>query len=566
MVKKLTWLMLLVLGCIAPIALAGIEATATVDRQSIEQQDTLTLKVRINDTGRYETPDLSGLKQNFEVLSTSQNSRHSIINGNSNSMTEWTITLYPKRTGQLIIPAIKIDGAKTRPIKITVKQNAPAAAGELQPVFMESTISQTEAYVQQQLIYTLRIFHSIQLDNLNVTEPEFDSATLKKLSQNSFRRNLNGTPYRVHEITYGIYPQEPGELIIPEQVFTATQATGRSSMFQRFDRGPVVRRMSEQHSINVKAAPNLKGSALWLPAKKLTLVETWSSSPRELREGDSVTRTITIKAEGVMASQLPPTVFSKLDGAKLYPDKGQTNNEEKADGLLATRTDSTAIIPTRAGKLTLPVIEVQWWDTQANKLRTASIPSKTLNILPALEGDTQQASRAFDHSSNPLNQTAPKQEIIYQSNPFWMLLSALLAIVWVCTLLAYWHLRRSTQHAPTLESEITTTSLSEKAAFKALSEACRSQDMQRTRQAMIDWGNSYWPEQGIASLNDIQRQVGEGPIHTCLQQLDNALFGNRQDHSWNGEGLLSAIQLFKKSQTVKKQQSAALSPLYESHT
>lgn len=567
MVKKLTWLSMLLYCLISPAVFAGIEASATVDRRQIEQQDTLTLTIRINDTGRYETPDLSELKLDFDVLGTSQNSRHSIINGSSSSMTEWTITLYPKRTGQLIIPAIKIDGAKTNPMTITVTKNTPAASGQLQPVFIESSISNTEAYVQQQLIYTIRIFHSIPLDNLNITEPEFESATAKKLAQNSFKRNLQGTPYRVHEITYGIYPQQSGELIIPEQVFTATQSLGRNSLFSRFDRGPMVHRVSEQHSVTIKPAPQLKNTSLWLPARNLTLVENWSSNPRELRVGDSITRTITIKAEGVIAALLPPITFSTLDGAKLYPDKGQINNQEQADGMVATRMDSTAIIPTRAGQLNLPSIEVSWWDTKTDQLRTANIPAKTLTVLAAPADSSQQASQAFDHSTNPLQQTTGNTEIVYQSNPFWLWMSLVLSIVWLLTLAAFWRLRQkyqhlNQQHKQPAAAPQTPVNKQEKATFKALTEACRSQDLHNTRQAMIDWAQSYWPDESIYSLNDICNHVGDDPINTYLQQLDNAIYGKRKDQSWNGQGLLSAVQLFKKSQPVKKSHSSALSPLY----
>mgnify|MGYP000076603733 FL=1 len=567
MVKKLTWLSMLLYCLISPAVFAGIEASATVDRRQIEQQDTLTLTIRINDAGRYETPDLSELKVNFDVLGTSQNSRHSIINGSSSSMTEWTIPLYPKRTGQLTIPAIKIDGAKTKPIVITVTKNAPAASGQLQPVFMESTISDSEAYVQQQLIYTLRIFTSIALNNGSFTEPEFDNATIKQLSKNKFQRKLNGTTFIVNEMTYAIYPQQAGELIIPEQVFTATQSLGRNSLFSRFDRGPMVRRVSEQHSVTIKPAPQLKNTSLWLPARNLTLVENWSSNPRALRVGDSITRTITIKAEGVMAALLPPITFSTLDGAKLYPDKGQINNQEQADGMVATRIDSTAIIPTRAGQLNLPPIEVSWWDTRTDRLRTANIAARTLTVLAAPADSSQQASQAFDHSTNPLQQKAGNTEIVYQSNPFWLWMSLVLSIVWLLTLAAFWRLRQKYQYLNQQQKQSETApqtrvNKQEKATFKALTEACRSQDLHNTRQAMIDWAQSYWPDERIYSLNDICDHVGDDPIKTCLQQLDNAIYGNRKDQSWNGQGLLSAVQLFKKSQPVKKTQPSALSPLY----
>jgi len=139
---------------------------ASIDRSVIAVNDTLTFTIRLNGGGSFRGPDLVPLNQNFHVLGNSQSSRHMIRNGHSESWTEWVITLMPKREGRLTIPAINIDGQITEPISINVQPSVPGSLDNLQPIFLESEVDKSSVYTQQQVIYTVRIFQSIQLNNI----------------------------------------------------------------------------------------------------------------------------------------------------------------------------------------------------------------------------------------------------------------------------------------------------------------------------------------------------------------------------------------------------------------
>lgn len=568
MVKKQLFMLFFVIGWTLWVSVtqAGITAQATVDRKTISEQDTLSLTIRIDDTGTYTTPNLSGIEKDFNVLGTNQNNRHSIINGQSSSYTEWIVSLVPKRVGRLHIPPIKIDGATTHPITINVTASTPVAPGELQPLFLESTVSHSEAFVQQQLIYTLRIFHSIQIESPNLTQPEFDNATVKELPQQSFRRQIKGTTYRVHEISYAIFPQQEGEFIIPEQVFTAHQATGRRSLFQRFGQGQRIRRVSEQITVNIKAPPRSIGNTPWLPANALTLEENWSASPRELRVGESITRTITVDAEGVMAAHLPPISFPQTPSVKLYPDKGQTENKEEAHGIIARRIDSTAIIPTKAGKLVLPAIRIDWWDVKAKKMRQAVIPASTHTVLPSLEQQTiSTAPRSIDHSPSTISSTPPPQ-VITVSNPFWMWLSLVTSLLWVITGVAYWRLRAQLlqfNNSTSIAKPTSLNTVSEAQAFKLLAQACSDQDLNATRTALINWAASRWPDKRINSLEDIRKNINHQALSDLLLQLDCILFGKTKGEEWQAKELLSIIRLLRKKPSSPNSKTENLSPLYQ---
>ena len=537
---------------------------ASIDRSVIAIDDTLTLTIRINDGGSYTGPDLNPVKTSFYVLGNSQSSRHMIRNGKSESWTEWVITLMPKRKGRLEIPAINVDGQRTQPISISVQPSIPTPGGTLEPVFLESEVDTSSVYVQQQIIFTLRIFQSVQLDNMNITEPEFDNAAMEKLGQNSFQRRIQNSPYRVHELRYAIYPQETGDFIIPEMMFSANEAMARRSAFSLPGQGKRIRKMTQQHKIKVKAPPPSFSGDTWLPAKSVKLIETWSNSPGNIYVGDSITRTITIEADGLLDSQLPPLSFSPIEGAKFYPDKGSSETSVTDKGSLSSRADSAAIIPTREGEIILPEIRLQWWDTKRNKMQEAVIPASTLLVKPALNGTQGNSTPlAMDHSLTAAKVSTVSADSQTADNLLWQVVAAGFALAWLLTLYLWWQLKSKGTIDVVQEDSVVAKSLSEQQTFGLLSQTCRDNDIHEVRTALVNWARAYWPEQNIQSLQDIQAQSDHPSLNTALAQLDNVLYGNQQDSSgWHGESLLSVIKLVRENGKNKSTKAAGLKPLY----
>lgn len=536
--------------------------TANIDRSVIAIDESFTLSIRINETSIKTGPELSSLETDFHVLANSQSSRHMLKNGRSESWTEWTISLIPKRQGQLSIPAIAINGQYTQAISINVLAAVPQARGELRPIYLESEIDKDTVYVQQQLIYTLRIYQSIQLDNMNITEPEFDDAAMEKLEQNTFQRRIQNTPYRVHELRYAIFPQKTGELIIPELVFTANETVSRRSMFTLPGQGRPIRKSSQQHSVQVVSSPDSFPGDTWLPAKSLQVTESWSGNPDDIRVGDSITRTVTINADGLLHTQLPPYNFPSLDGARFYPDKGKGETTATNQGVISTRIDSAAIIPTKAGTIELPEIRISWWDINQNKLQQALIPASKLTVKSALiDNQSSGTPLAIDHSNseqlaaNPVNTST-------NNNIMWRLIAVLLALLWLITLLQWWRLKKKIAGAEQPQASTSESVLSERQAFKTLTQVCQNNKIKEARPAIIQWAKAFWPDKKIHSLQDI-RHCCHTELGTALLQLDNLLYGNSPDNSqWNGEGVLSIIQAMRNDKQQKQAVERQLPPLY----
>ena len=137
----------------------------------------------------------------------------------------------------------------------------------------------------------------------------------------------------------------------------------------------------------------------WLPAKSLTIDQEWSRKTDQLTQGEPVTRTLTVNAEGVAAEQLPPIGENlSINGLKIYPDKPQLDTQTGPNGLSSSRIDSLSVVPNQSGTLEIPAIDITWWDTQADQLRVASIPAQPLLINAA----SQPAANVPNLPSQPL--------------------------------------------------------------------------------------------------------------------------------------------------------------------
>jgi hypothetical protein len=474
--------------------------------------------------------------------------------------------LIPKRIGQLTIPPIRVNGETTQALYVNVQPSIPVSAGEIKPVYIESEIDRESVYVQQQFIYTLRIFQSIQLENMNISEPEFDNAAMEKMEQNSFQRRIMNTPYRVHELRYAIFPQETGELIIPEMVFTANQVETKRSAFSLPGQGKTIRKISKQHTITVKAPPTDYGKELWLPAESLKLVETWSQSLDDVHVGDSITRSITLNAQGLLKSQLPPFQMPKLPFANTYPDQGQSETTTSIQGASSSRTDNIAIIPTRAGTLTLPEIRIKWWDTKENTMEETIIAEHSILIKPAIE-NTQGNSQplAVDHSQTGSAIANPDAADKDEHSLYWQLSTLFFAVAWIITLLIWRTRAPSKVKKEVPRNDVAPLNTTEKNAFKTLEKACHNNDIADIRVGIISWAKCYWPDKNIKTLQDIDRLCGLMQLKEGLRELDKLLYGNASDSPWNSENLLRSLKQLRDNdkQTLAKKEKN-LKPLYQS--
>ncbi len=553
---------------------AAPKLEAQVDRSSVTAGDSLTLTLRLNDTGNY-SPDFQSLEKDFSVLGENSSSGMSASIGHVESWTEWQLTLTPLRSGKLTIPAFEIAGAKSNPLVIEVKPSTNSATsngdGYGEPVFLQVAVDHDTVYVQQQLLLTVRIFQAMALDDMNVTEPEFDNATIRKIAQDKFQRDINGVTYQVHQLTYAIFPQQAGELTIPELVFSAAELRRPRAMFDIGGRGRPIRKLSRQTVVKVKPIPAQFTGKTWLPARNLTVQETWGGNPADISVGNSITRSIAIQADGLMGAQLPALELPSLQQARLYADQPALDDQADASGMHGVRKESAALIPAREGALQLPEVRVVWWDLDSDSEKVAALPAQTLTIKPGIATTSapitpqENQSRDIEHTTSqksPENIPTASSPLTRSSLP-WMIAAVLLAAGWLLTFGLYWRLRRRlTVREPVISAQPNTGNSDN--VLPRIFEACKQNNAQAANAALSQWIRTTFPQTPTAEqwLRQLSDDADAKLLKEAIATLQRNIY-REENTLWDGNDLAAALNAWKKHVGAKKTRNKnSLPPLY----
>jgi hypothetical protein len=124
----------------------------SVDRSELARGETLTLTIRVYDQRQGMQLDLTPLTQDFDVLGTRTSSQIRSINGVTESWTDYVITLFPEKEGDLVIPPLSILNQTTDPISISVVNAGPRSNQSNNELYLEIEVNKDSVYVQEQLL------------------------------------------------------------------------------------------------------------------------------------------------------------------------------------------------------------------------------------------------------------------------------------------------------------------------------------------------------------------------------------------------------------------------------
>jgi hypothetical protein len=541
---RFTALLLPLLLCTATAQAA--ELTASVDRSRLNSGETVELTLETSDVTQFGKPDLTALEALFEVRGTRQVNQLNTLNGDNRATTRWIITLLPKENGSVVIPPLQLGDAQSQPITVqVVESDTRENQNSLDPVFIEASLDQSSVYVQAQAILTLRIYHSVSLyDDSSLTPLQIADARIEQLGDTrTYEKDLNGVRHGVIEMRYAIYPQHSGLLTIAPQTFSATLVDTQPSQdanAQGPKPGKLMRVSSAEIPLTVKPKPlTYPVDAPWLPARSLSLSESWNPEPEHTQVGDSLTRSLTLKVEGLAASQLPALPATDVNGLRRYPDQPVLSNQSTDRGIVGSREEREALVPSRSGAIDLPTVDVVWWNTFEDHLEHSSLPARTLQVAnnPSLQVDTPTGN---------LQPSVVDNEVLW----WWKLSTLILA----CTTLLGFGLWWRARWQPAVH-RAAQTGPSPRTLMDDIKRASQANDPQATRQALDAWARQQ-PE----TLADMAARFV--PLSDALDGLNGALYSETGQH-WQGEDLWRAIRTIPAAERVQDPVGdSGLPPLY----
>ena len=502
--------------------------TAKVDRTVLDSNETLRAELRYDGQVFTGEPDFGPLIKDFEVLSNNRQQNYSNVNGKTESYTAWTLELRPKRAGILLIPSLTFKKEVSNAIELRVRaapSNSSANPGT-QPIYTETTVDANTPYVGQQVILTHRLYTSVQLRDFALSELAIDKAVLHRLGDTQYQKVINGRNYLVLEVKYAIFPQSEGPLIIPSLRFGAYEVNNRSQFGVFNNRGNQIVRDTEPKSLEVTARPPQASVDGWMPSTSVTMEQRWSGDIDSVTVGEPVTRTITIRAEGLSAAQITPLQEPQGNNYRGYPDQPQLDEIVTTNGLTATRIESLALVPNNSGEITLPAVELIWWDTNSNKRRVASLPSITLQVSPSENADVASNDNNVMQGTNDAMTTlasdASKPKVSFMTN-LSLALNALLMTLIVTLLIGR---KRKALAARSQQAALSSDSarLNLKQQLRAIESEAKDDNLMAMREAILRWGKTLFAENPPSTLKSLGDLLGNPSISQLFAQLDQQLY------------------------------------------
>ena len=543
--------------------------TASVDRDTLGISETLTLTLR-HDPQTNATPDYSQLEKDFEILNTQSGRSMSIVNGRTESYTQWKLMLAPRKIGKLLIPSFDINGNISDAIEITVeKQSTQFKASGSDPVSVEVLTDKNNLFVQEQVIFTVRLITNVSLTAAQLDPLSIPDTFVTELDEQNYKTTINNQPALVVEKRFAIFPLKSGTLTIPALRYQVAIDDG--DIWSRMSgSNNILRLMTEEKTLTVNAAPADKTN--WLPAENLHISEHWSAGLDNMKVGEPISRTITITAKGLTAAQIPPLTSSSIDGLTFYQDQAQTDDQKTKNGIQGSRIETTAIVPNKDGKYTLPEIRIEWWNTKTQEYQVATLPAVNLTVgtnshSPTADEIVETAKQIMEKSKEQTNEPS----IVIDSNniqtetktPVWIYIAlAISSLLSVFFFLAWWNLRQRFNTYIHRKNELEKAAIaSETNAWNQVKECLQQNNLIELRQAIIEWAKLYWKNDSIQSLQDVAVQADSVSLQEMLAQLDASLFA-ANNHHFDKQVLREALGNLRRGKMQKAATENQLRPLY----
>jgi hypothetical protein len=513
------------------------ELSLQLDASKVQMGETFHLTLTLDEPISSALPDLSPLQTDFKIVGTERSTNYSIINGKTSATNQWIVLLTPKRTGLLTIPPIQLGQVQTTAttIEVTDAPTTPASPDNQKDVMLQTSVSDEHPYVNEQVIYTVKLYNSQRLLDASYQGPSVDNALLIPLGDSRrYQTSENGRLYTVEEQQYAIFPQKSGELSIIAPTFSALVYNGIPHQ---------VNVQAQATKLAVKSTPATFKGKDWLPAKQITLSESYDKNTNSLAQGSTLVRTVTLQATGLPAQLLPALSFASDDTFSVYTDKPAESNKLRDNNVLGISTVKVTYLLNKPGKTLIPAQQLSWFNTVTGKEEIASLPPLSIDVIavPGLatpESNVEQPPIKQIESQPDFSPEKPTLSVSSNSIAWWF--AAGFAFAWLVTLALWW------------QSRWVPSSKKNKAVVrKQLQEACLANQPVQARDALLRWAASEWPDAVVANLAEVSDLTPDLKLKREINELAKALY-QAGKHSWRGEELWRAVSACPEAHAAPK--------------
>lgn len=389
------------------------------------------------------------------------------------------------------------------------------------PIARASLQSKGTLYVGQQVLIDVDVL----VPNYFLQPPQFPLFDLPGATvalQDGQALNLNetidGVAYSGIQRTYIVVPQRDGEFTLPPAEITFGYAAVPGQTAQGKASLPAFR-------FTVEAAPGGAAESSGVVAANVTVTQDLAPDPKTLKAGDTLVRTVTVRAEGLPAMMIPAPDFTAPDGVRVYGQDPVLSEETNPRGqpLAGVRKDVAQYLFAEAGEYELPAIEVSWFDPASAMNDSVSAPTIRVSVANAPAAATGLAPPAPEPAAPSFNWFLTGMmagTALLAGLVIWLLAQALSKLEQV------WEQRRSDSR----QSEV--------AYFRHVELACHDGSPAEIEKALDSWSRKA----GIVPLRPWIAHFGNAETLGAFDAQRQAIYGQVDTKPPSGAHLLSGLR------------------------
>lgn len=254
--------------------------------------------------------------------------------------------------------------------------------------FVEAVVDNPMPFVGQQVTYTLRLYHAVELENLLFQAAEFQGFSRAEVDAQeglAFTRSaaavVEGRQYQVSDLDTILFPLRTGDIEIAPSALVLGETVFRDE--QRLETNPVL--------VRVQPLPEGVPEGFNGAVGRFELAATLDRQSVTL--GEPVMLRLTITGAGNFDQLIPPEL-PVPDAWRVYDNPPEQNTGITGGLLVGEKTFEWLIIPSETGSQTLPEITLDFFDPDTLAYRSVSTSPVTLEIFPP-DGDVAQSPLAL---------------------------------------------------------------------------------------------------------------------------------------------------------------------------
>tara|TARA_X000001036_G_scaffold103905_1_gene97128 strand:+ start:688 stop:2451 length:1764 start_codon:yes stop_codon:yes gene_type:complete len=446
-------LLIILFGFFSCIISAQVNFRANLSKSSLGINERVRVDFIIDKDGDNFTPPEF---ENFRIVAgPSQSIKNSWINGKRSYSKTYTYFLSPIKKGNFKIGQASIQVGdeiyKTMALNLVVTSavdkplnpNDPSYVAD-KNIHLVAEVSKTNPYLNEpiSIVYKLYVSPDTGVNNWR----ELDAPRYADFwSKNINIKNLtveNGTykgePYRYVILRKTVlYPQKIGELSIEPLVLDITVQTpsNRRDLFGQIINNTVNKTVSAgKIKVQVKPLPEMGRPNNFSGAVgKFDLFVT--SSKKELLLSEAFQLDLEIKGNGNFNLFAFPSI-NLPQSLEVYEPERSEKLTTNFKGIRGSIKDQYTIVPSSAGKYSIPRISFNYFDPNDSKYKTQTSIQNYINVKGAITNNSRIENNAEDRASNKVDlmqygnlsfKTKTKfkkinQQIFFYSKIFWVIL------------------------------------------------------------------------------------------------------------------------------------------------